>query len=193
MNFQRNQTHKAYKITLGRYEDKRLCNSDPGVRVKLRNADSTGAFSFCLSAKVSRTTRAMRRTSRAYAPVSMRDAISFKSGKHTHHTDFQKTKPKIQSWTQKSQYISNPIKTQITNFRKLTRVITIQQQQSLSNLKHILTPISKITPKIQNLTQFPIYEQNNPNPDNQYKRKTIQIWQQWFKFTAISFKSETRS
>lgn len=54
------------------------------------------------------------------------------------------------------------IKTQITNFRKLTTAITIQQQQSLSNLKYTLTRISKITPKIQNLTH-----------NSQYMSKTI--------------------
>ncbi len=83
MNFKKTQTHNAPKITLGRYENNRPCNSDPGVSAKLRNAASTAAFSFLLSAIVSRTTRRIRRTSRAYAPVSMRDAISFKS-EHTH-------------------------------------------------------------------------------------------------------------
>lgn len=83
MNYKRTQTHNASKITLGRYENNRPCNSDPGVREKLRNEASTVAFSFRLNAMVSRTTRIIRRTSRAYAPVSMRDAISFKS-EHTH-------------------------------------------------------------------------------------------------------------
>lgn len=60
---------------------------------------------------------------------------------------------------------SNAIKSQITNFRKSTTVITIQQIKSLSNLIHTLTPILKIS-KDSNLTRYPIYGQNNQNPDD---------------------------
>lgn len=42
-------------------------------------AESTEGFRFRLKAIVRRTARAMRRTSFKYAPVSMREAISFKS------------------------------------------------------------------------------------------------------------------
>ena len=83
INYKRTQTQNAPKITLGRYANNRPCNSDPRMGVKLRNAVSTVAFSFCLRAMVSWTTRTTHRTSQVYAPVSMRDAIPSKS-KHTY-------------------------------------------------------------------------------------------------------------
>lgn len=74
-----NEIQEGQIITFGIYEDNRPCASDPGERAKLRNAESTDAFSFRLNAMVRRTARRILRTSRAQAPVSISEAISFKS------------------------------------------------------------------------------------------------------------------
>ena len=79
INYKRTQTRNAPKITLGRYANNRPCNSDPRMRVKLRNAVSIAAFRFHLSAMLSSTTRTILRTSQLYALVQMRDAIPSKS------------------------------------------------------------------------------------------------------------------
>lgn len=68
--------------TLGRYADNLAWGSEPGVRTWSRKEDITEAVNFFLNAIVRRTARAILRTSFEYEPVSITDAISFKSMNH---------------------------------------------------------------------------------------------------------------
>ena len=51
--------------TFGRYATNRECASDPGVKAKLRNEETTDAVNFLLDATVDLTALEIFRTSRA--------------------------------------------------------------------------------------------------------------------------------
>lgn len=72
-------TKNYNQYTFGRYTDNRAWASEPGTRAKSRKAESTDAVNLRLSEIVRRTARPIRRTSLVYEPVSISDAISFKS------------------------------------------------------------------------------------------------------------------
>jgi hypothetical protein len=72
-------SQKVHQCTFGRYTDNWAYVSEPGTSAKSRKAERTGAVNLRLSDFVRRRARATRRTSFVYEPVSISDAISFKS------------------------------------------------------------------------------------------------------------------
>lgn len=72
-------SQKVHQCTFGRYTDNWACASEPGRSAKSRKPERTGAVNLRLSNLVRRRARATRRTSFVYEPVSISDAISFKS------------------------------------------------------------------------------------------------------------------
>ena len=95
---------RIQQCTFGRYTDNRACASEPGTSAKSIKAESTGAVNLRLSVIVRRIARPIRRTSFVYEPVSISDAISFKSinPKYAQNYKYIKGNPRIRNRSQRN-------------------------------------------------------------------------------------------